>query len=199
MKMKPWEVQYMYQIDRKERARLLKEGIKEEGMTPENVLRQKLFEARYKTGKEGDIDTFIGGWMKLYFMRNATKGLFVKRKVEKQKQEIMEDWQFSLAEQYGEAGEKILYQELFNAAKVYLSLCRKDKNYGSVFIGMGHMKEDKLVEKIASDIYLMAYKIPKETDTVRDFEVFTRAARDAFLSEYDGQRDLLLSMIQEGK
>lgn len=137
--------------------------------------------------------------MKLYFMNNATKGLFTRRKVAKQKKEILDDWQFALAAEYGEAGEEILYQELFNTAKVYLSLCRKDKNYGSVFIGMGHMKEDRLLEKIASDIYLMAYKIPRETDTAEDFTVFTRAATDAFLSEYDGQRDLLMSMIEKGK
>lgn len=199
MTMKPWEVQYMYQIDRKERKRLLEQGIGEDGMTPGNELRQKLYHARYKNGRDGDVDVFIGGWMKLYFMNNATKGLFTKRKVAKQKREILEDWQFDLAAEYGQTGEEILYQELFNTTKVYMALCHKDKNYGSVLLGMGHLKKDRLVEKIAGDIYLMAYKIPGETGTAEDFALFTRAAKDAFLSEYDSQQDLLLSLIEKRK
>ena len=44
MEKKPWVVQYMYEIDRKKRKQILDEAISVEGLTPENELRQKIYE-----------------------------------------------------------------------------------------------------------------------------------------------------------
>lgn len=195
MEKKPWVVQYMYELDRDKRKNILKEAIEAEGMSPENELRSRLIEYRYGKIKDQDVDYFIRGWMNMFYLNNSTKGFFAKKRIEKQKQEIMNDWRFALAEEYGEIGQEVLYEELFNMAHLYIALCKKDKGYGSVILGIGRMKADSLANKIARDVYTMAYETPQNTGTVEDFGVFTRAATDAFIANFDNQRDLLLDRI----
>ncbi len=194
---KPWVVQYMYETDRKKRKVILDRAIEEEGMSPENELRSKLFEARYGIVESRDVDYFIRGWMSLFYMNGSAKGIFGKRKVSKQKEEILADWKVAMCEEYGEIGKTVLYEELFNMAYLYITLCTTDKNYGAILLGLGHMKDEDLVNKIAKDVYTMAYETPESTDTVEDFAIFTQAATDAFCAKFDDEKDLLLKRIPE--
>ena len=197
MEKKPWVVQYMYEIDRKKRKQILDEAISVEGLTPENELRQKIYEKRYDNYNGQDVDHFIAGWMGLYYLKGTTRNIFSKRKIEKTRAEILDNWQVPLTESYGEIGREVLYEELFNMPKVYFDLCRRDKGYNSVLLGLGRIKEDTLTGKIANDVFDVAYQTPADTELVEDFAVFTRAATDAFCSEYDSDRDTLMNQVRK--
>ncbi|MBR0398335.1 MAG: hypothetical protein IJI10_08700 [Eubacterium sp.] len=194
---KQWERDYYRELKREKRKAILDAAILEEGMSPENELRVKLLESRYgkKLEKGQSVDYFIRGWMTLQFLANARKSFGFKRKVRKELASVKADWQLDLAAEYGEAGQKVLYQEFCQLTRVYLDLCQRDRNYGAILFGVGRIKEETLQSKIGRDIYTIAYEIPQEIDAVEDLKLFTDAAArtltDVFPEITDGFYELV--------
>ena len=93
----------------------------------------------------------------------------------------------------------MLYEEFFNMAKLYMQLCEDDKTYGSVLLGLGHMKKEKLIAKIARDIFKAAYEIPLRYEMDQELAAFSRAATDAYYEIYDRQKILLEQLIHGQK
>lgn len=184
-----WERSYCFETKTSKRKKMLEEAIETWGMSPENELRKKLFDARY--GKTGDqnVDYFIRGWMALKFAGANNKGFFGRKRFQKELTGVLSDWKFSFPEKYGALGEKLLYQELSNMTCVYLKLCREDSHYNSILLGIGRMKEADLAGKIARDIYNIAYEIPKECNMEKEFSLFREAAVDVFLEEFPEQSE----------
>ena len=199
MAEKLWVAQYMRETDSLKRAKILQAAIAEEGMLPENELRSKILEARHPLQDGRPIDCFIRGLMHLKFMDGGSMGLFGNKRIEKEKQKVYEDWQIDLVKSYGEVGEEVLYQELFNMAKLYIELCHDDSAYRSVFFGLGRMKEDKLTAKIANEFYKLGYAIPARFDMQEELRPFTRGLTDAFCEIFDRDKDLLLRLVAEQK
>lgn len=194
-----WD-EYYLEVDRELRKELLDAKIAAEGMTPENQLRTRLWEVRYKQrGKDpAEVDYYIRGWLSMHYLQHATGGFFGRRNHDKEKQQILEDWGVSIAAEYGEAGQEILYQELCNMTRLYLNLCKDDKSYSSLLLGLGRMKDSSLINKIAKDVYTLAYEIPRTAGMVEEFQVFTRAATDTFYAIYPKNKAVLHSLIEEG-
>ena len=194
---KQWERDYYRELKREKRKAILDAAILEEGMSPENELRVKLLESRYgkKLEKGQSVDYFIRGWMTLQFLANARKSFGFKRKVRRELASVKADWQLDLAAEYGEAGQKVLYQEFCQLTRVYLDLCQRDRNYGALLFGVGRIKEETLQSKIGRDIYTIAYEIPQEIDAVEDLKLFTDAAArtltDVFPEIADGFYELV--------
>ena len=155
--------------------------------------------ARYRKQGGREVDTFVRGLMNLMYIDNVGQGLFARKRVEKEKQKILEDWQMALAAQYGETGEQVLYEELFNTVRLFMLLCEDDKTYGSVLLGLGRMNKEKLTAKIARDVFRMAYEIPRKHEISKEVAVFTRAATDAYCEMYDRRKNLLLDLISSRK
>ena len=199
MSEKLWVSQYMRETESDRRKEILDQAIAEEGLLPDNELRQKLWDVRYPMQDGRRIDTFIRGWITLAFIDNASQGFFAKKRVEKEKEKVRKDWQLQLASEYGEVGEQVLYEEFFNTAKLYMQLCEDDKTYGSVLLGLGHMKKEKLIAKIARDIFKAAYEVPIRYGMDDELALFTRAATDAYYEVYDRQKILLEQMIHGQK
>lgn len=199
MEEKSWVEQYCLELDKTKRKEILDAAIEAEGQTPETEVRAKLWEARYarRPKETTDVDHYIRGWMTMYYLKNASKGRFGRKSLLKDKAQILDDWNVELVKAYGEAGEKALYQEFCNMTRLYLKLCKDDKTYSSILLGLGRMKEASLVQKMARDIYNLAYVIPQRTDSEEDFRLFTRAATDTFYDVYPNERALLEEMIEK--
>lgn len=198
MEEKQWVERYYRELDRAKRAQILEEAVASEGMTPENELRRKLLDARYSENNGQMVDYFIRGWMNMYFLKSSSKSFFgpSKKKTRRELDSIRSDWQMDLAEQYGEDGRRVLYEEFCNMTLVYMSLCHTDKNYGSILLGIGHMKDESLVAKIARDIYTLAYEVPDQTDTAEEFRLFTEAATAMFCEKYSSQQNELMDRVR---
>ena len=198
MRETTWVEQYYLEVDKEQTKEILDEGIEEEGMTPENELRTKLWEVRYsRQAKEtAEVDHYIRGWMSMYYLKHSSKGFFSKKNYNKEKDQILKDWGVDIAREYGEAGEKVLYQELCNMTRLYLKLCKDDKSYSSILLGIGRMKDSSLVNKIAKDVYTLAYEIPQITNTVDVFRIFTKAATDTFYAVFPKERGVLEALIE---
>ena len=198
---KQWEREYYRELKREKRKSILDAAILEEGMSPENELRSRLLEVRYgkKLEKGQSVDYFIRGWMTLRFLANSSKSLFFKRKNKRELESLRADWQFDLAEEYGETGQKVLYQEFCQLTRVYLDLCQKDKNYGSILFGIGHIKEDSLMGKIGRDIYTVAYEVPQEYGVAEELRLFTDAASRTLTDVFPEITDDFYELVEKNK
>lgn len=193
MEAKSWVEEYYRETDREKRKEILDRGIAEEGMTRENEIRLKFWEGRYETRArdKAQVDRFIRGWMGMSYMHTASRSVLGRKKLEKEKARVLEDWNVPLAESYGEEGQEALYQELCNMTRLYLQLCQEDKSYSSLILGLGTMKKESLINKIALDVFTLAYTVPRFTGTEQVFALFTRAATDVFRETFPKNRDLL--------
>ena len=198
MENKNWVTKYYRELDRDKRKEILDQVIAEEGMSPEKEVRKKLLEERYEQGKRNvQIDRFIRGWMTLAYTQNISGGRFGRKKLMKDRESILKDWNFRLAGEYGEEGEKALYQELHNMTELYLTLCLDDKAYSSMILGIGRMSKSSLTSKIARDVYNMAYVIPRELGMEEELKLFTRAATDVYYEMFPKDRELLEIQIRK--
>ena len=197
MAEKLWVAQYMRETDSIKRKTILDQAVEEEGMLPENELRCALYDARYQVQDGRGIDCFIRGLMLLKFLESSSTGFFGGKRTEREKRKIAEDWQLERAKAYGETGETVLYQEFFNTAKLYIELCRNDSSYRSVLFGLGRMKDEKMIAKLANEFYKLGYTIPARCDMREDLAPFTRALTDAFCELFDRNKDALLNLIAE--
>ncbi|MCI1328349.1 MAG: hypothetical protein LKG53_05010 [Lachnospiraceae bacterium] len=198
MMEKPWETEYYHELQADKRQKLLDEAIAVEGMSPENELRKKLLEARYgkSLGRGRKVDYFIRGWMTLKMIAGNTRN---RKRTARDIRSVMDDWKFELAGQYGEAGNRILYQEFCNMALVYIDLCKKDRTYGAVILGIGRISDDSLTMKIARDIYSTAYDIPDEAGIRDDLRLFTEAATAMVCEALPGVGDDFMEMVSQRK
>lgn len=184
---------YRNTLDRKERRQILADLIAEQGLTPENELRQSLLDARYDTQKGQDVDRFLYGWI-VMGMASHRMGGGGRRK---DCQEALDTWQASKVAEYGEAGRAVWQDELYNVVLLYIDLCQKDKNYNSILWGIGTIKEDSRIAKVAKEVARLAYGVPKDAGMTEEFAPFTAAAREAFLAMYPREQGELDAQVQK--
>ena len=192
-----WVEQYRCEIEKEDRKEILDKAIAEEGLTEENALRKQYFEWRYEKNKKTEVDRFIRGWMSLAYLDNEIKSMFGKKRIKKAIEDIREDFHMDLAAGYGEMGQRVLYDEFYNTARLYISLCEEDKTYNSILLGLGRMKPAKLVAKIAADLYHVSCEIPKEIGMEEELKLFREALTEAFCDTHRKQKNLLLDRLQK--
>ena len=192
-----WVEQYRCEIEKEDRKEILDKAIAEEGLTEENALRKQYFEWRYEKNKKTEVDRFIRGWMSLAYLDNEIKSMFGKKRIKKAIEDIREDFHMDLAAGYGEMGQRVLYDEFYNTARLYISLCEEDKTYNSILLGLGRMKPAKLVAKIAADLYHVSCEIPKEIGMDEELKLFREALTEAFCDTHRKQKNLLLDRLQK--
>ena len=193
-----WIEQYRREPEKEDRLEILEKAIAEEGLTEENALRRQFFEARYEENKAKKlkIDHFIRAWMSLAYLDNESKSFFGTKRIEKEITKIRSDFLLDLAKEHGETGQKVLYDEFYNTARLYMSLCEDDKSYNSILLGLGRMKPAKLVAKIAADLYHVSYEIPKTVGMEEELKPFREALTEAFCDAYSKQKHLMLDRVR---
>ena len=194
-----WVEEYRQEVEKEERKEILDKAIAEEGLTEENALRKQLFEARYESSKKGNIDHFIRGWMSLAYLENETNSLFGKNRIKKEVEQIRSDFCLDLVKEHGETGQKVLYDEFYNTARLYMGLCEEDRTYGAIILGLGRMKPEKLIAKIALDLYKVSSTIPSQIGMYEELEPFRKALTEAFCDAHRKQKHFLLDRIHENK
>ena len=192
-----WVEQYRREPEKEERKEILEKAIAEEGLTEENALRKQFFEERYEEAKSGNIDHFIRGWMSLAYLENEKNSFFAKNRIKKEVDKIREDFNLDLAAKHGEMGQRVLYDEFYNAARLFMHLCEEDRTYGAILLGLGRMKPARLIAKIAWDFYRVAYEIPQAIGMEKELETFRKALTEAFCDTHSKYKHLLLGRLQE--
>lgn len=186
-----WVAEFKREIDRNKRREILAKAREEEGETPQLVLREKIIERRYDKKGDQDIDYGIRGWVLFEGLSRRVYLPGEKKRIRKELDGIKHDWNYDLCAEYGEVGEKALYEELFNITLFYIDLCERDKTYNAILLGLGHIKESRRVEKIAKEIYQNIVVIPEKIGVQEEMKAFCQAAADAFRFKFPAESHLL--------
>ena len=112
--------------------------------------------------------------MTLAYLENETRSFFGKNRIKKEILKIRSDLMLDFAKEHGEMGQKVLYDEYYNTARLYMGLCEEDKSYSSILLGLGRMKPAKLIAKIAADLYHVSCEIPRTIGMEEELKVFIK-------------------------
>ena len=169
-------------ITGEEKKRYLDLGLAEDA-SPENLLRKKLWEVRYtQKGKLTGYDSFMALWMELGYEQKQMGHFFFKGRTKKKMMKLAEGFMFS--EGTTEALQDVLFKEYVNLVEIYINLCQKDKNYKSIVLGVGTMKEESLLYKIAEDVYNTGCGAAILSGMTEQYELLMRATKSAFLDAF---------------
>ncbi len=148
-----------------------------------NQLRKKLWEKRFtKKGKLTGYDAFMAQWMELGYEQKQMGHFFGKGRARKKMARIAEELMFK--EAVNEELEEVLFREYVNLVQVYISLCQKDKNYKCIILGVGTMKDESLLHKIAVDIYTTGCGAALQGSMTEEYSLLMRATQAAFLESF---------------
>jgi hypothetical protein len=148
-----------------------------------NQLRKKLWEARYtKKGQLTGYDAFMAQWMELGYQQKQLEHVFGKGRARKKLKKIAQN--LMMEEGTTEELREVLFREYVNLIAVYIDLCQKDKNYKSVILGMGTMKDETLVHKIANDVYRTGCGAAILGNMTEELQLVMQAAKSAYLLSF---------------
>ena len=184
-----WIAEYKKETDRERRRRILEREKEAHEGEPEYEVRSKLWDGRYGKKNGHAIDYGIRGWVNLQGLKRRVYLPGESKRLRKEIDEIKKDWQFETCEEYGEAGEKALYDELFNLSLFYFELCERDKTYNSVVLGLGHITDERRAVKIAKEVCEITEIIPESLSISEEFAVFIKAAKEALVYKYPETSD----------
>lgn len=199
VKMSAWPECYYRESDGLIRRSYLEEADRENLTPEENKIRHLLWERRYPGLMEGSKsnvkDAFLRSWFDFRYAADSVGSIFLSKKTEKQIEESLKSIGFSAVKEYGEMGEKLLYDELYHMAMLYISLCREDKNYGSLVFGMGKVSEDRLISRIATELARVAVYVPEMLNMTEECRLWTKAIEAAFRDAYPDQSGYLEAAV----
>ncbi|MFV0528024.1 MAG: DUF6553 family protein [Lachnospiraceae bacterium] len=193
---------YYEELNAVKRKQLLEEAIQAESQNEINDLRLELWNKRYfgRITRKSDtpMDAYIKLWMTLKYAVLNKPGIFgykpLKREVTKHLKDI------SLA-QTGDLADAIMQQEWYNAACVYLDLCLNDRQYTSTLMKIISLKEEQIREKLAKDIFDVAYRSPIVLGMEEELKLMKRAALRAYHETFPQDRylDVLIAEFEESE
>ena len=164
------------------------EQLLQNDVSEENLYRKHIWEARYcKNGTFIDQDIFLNALLELSCQEEKLTSFFSKHKAQKTMRSICST--FLLDQSLSQAQTDVLYQELKNVVSIYIELCRSDKKYGSVLMGLGTLKEADLSYKIAKQIYTIVCGTARICQMDEVFSLLSQAGKDSFISYFPGEAD----------
>ncbi len=175
--------EYFKKVSPKKRKKLLDEMTPEEEGVDEEYLDQvkKLFDERYSTDKKGNyVDHFVKVFLDFKFIENNRSAKMAKKRNEKQ---VLNDIHTLCLDRGDEYNREILYREMCNLTRTYISLCKDDHNYNSVVFGLGKISEERQSANIYNDLESAMEVIDEYSVEPRETLVFKEALMDM-------QRDL---------
>lgn len=186
-----WVERFYYETEQEDREELLEQGLKEDGMTKENEFRQKLWEYRYVPLKreKGPVDHFIRAFLTIDTLGRTKPGFFNNRAIKKDIASLRTILAMDLAEEYGELGKTLHYEEMKHLARTYITICLDDKNFSTMILGVGKLSKDTLNEKIADKIYSLARVVPKMHQFEEQVEPFTQALIEVYFEMFPKKAD----------
>jgi len=182
-----WISEYKKETDRSRRWIILEREREEHSDDPEFEIREKLWKARYDKKNGMDIDYGIRGWMNLQSTKRRLYLPGERKRLRKEIDGVKADWQFPLCGEYGETGDRALYDELFNISLFYFDICERDKTYNSIVLGLGHISDERRADKIAREVKEMTVTIPGTLEITGELAPFIKAAQDAFRYKFPNE------------
>lgn len=185
--MENWPYEYYKERDAIERKKLL-DAAMERGIDPEgDKIRKMLWEMRYIfSEKTGELiqDNYLKAWMDFRFAVGKTNSFFQGKRIVKEAKDDLEAMGFEAVKEYGELGQKVLYDELYHLVNLYIQLCSEDRNYGSIILGLGKMNKESYVAKVAKEVHEVTSRMPKNLGMEEYCALLKKAGQEAFYDAF---------------
>lgn len=148
--------------------------------------REKLFLSRYIKKKDQYTDRYIANFYRLRMLSAENPGLFGKRSTIREVNELLGvlccgcDTESSMEAE-------LCFLELKHAIRVYIGICKRDKQYCSVLLGQGRKKASSVLSKIVHDFENMTVVFPRklqlEKNAYEKIDYLKKAIAEAFHEE----------------
>ncbi len=172
---------YYEEIDPEKRCEIFRQLSGEAEDDSRNVLRKKLFKLRHTDPKRPDRKVDLGVWQMVVLPAHL-KGIFSMRQATiNHIRESMTIMGMDERVPGDEVADSIIYWEIRNTAKRYLSTCDGPKYARKLFGVMASSDEEKLA-KTAKDIWMMTAGVPQKFAMEEEMQIFCDAVKDEFFS-----------------
>ncbi len=195
-RLSDWPETFYEEIDARTRMHLL-DLADEAGLTPdENPVRRKILALRYEKADDGKTyaDRFLRVFMELKYVFDSGAHTLFRKSKEKQIRRALETIEYRSYSDADDLTHDLYCNELLHMGRLYINLCRTDKQYGSVILGIGRMKKESLTEKIARDIHTSSIAIPAQYGMTEELKDWSRALQEAFRMMFPASADLLYAL-----
>ncbi len=149
-------------------------------------LREKLYDYRFYTQKYGKdtviCDRFLAFWVNTqYYSKTIEKSRFRLRLARKNLVNALSDKKLSGVFDGKWPDERVIYEQLYGAARRYLFSCQSDKTYSSLMFGFVSLKPAQLTEKMLADFADAFLCFLWRCGFFGDFPIVCKAAYDAWM------------------
>lgn len=190
-----WPQAYYLPTEGDERKKALDKAVSK-GLEPEkNQIRKEIWERRY--GEQEGVDRFLTGWLNLSYYANVVRNNLMAKFHKNDMAQTQKYLCYDIVKKYGKDGEEVLFMELYHLVDFYIDICLRDKKYGGIILGLGTMKEERLIEKIANDIYRVSYCVPSALGIMDEHELLAKAAVQCYFNRFPGAKDSLNKLLNE--
>ncbi|HHX18856.1 MAG TPA: hypothetical protein GX728_00255 [Clostridiaceae bacterium] len=116
--------------------------------------RMKSFRYFPLEGRKEMGDRFLLPWLYCHVYASGKRGKGEVKRAFKEIRRFFEQKELqSIRKDAGLDGDRIIEEEIFDSANVYLTICRDDDGFGRKLFGLMRMKPDEKEEKIIRDVY----------------------------------------------
>lgn len=165
----------------------------------ENQIRKELYNLRYSRkskNKDGELaDGYIGLWMEIRLAANSIHGFFGSRNVRKMLSKQLKHLGILEFMEKGDLEKNLLYDEFYHMAALYIDSSRKDRSYTTTIMGLMPLKEEAIYDKLAEDVFNVAYLVPRSAGMENELSLFSRAIVDAMNDILPESREYLEQMV----
>ncbi len=189
-----WPDDYYSTTDADKRKELLEYAIGQELEPEKNKIRMELWEKRY--GVKAGVDQFLAAWINLIYYSNMVKGKRIARWHKKEIDKLIGSMCFDIVERDGEAAEELLYLEFYHMLDFYMDICQTDKKYTGIILGLGTMSQDRVVQKIATEFFRVAYCVPDMIKSMKEYEIVRRAVVDCFAAKFPNSAGAIEELVR---
>ncbi len=166
---------YYYEFDPVKRKEILDNDPPEPDEEPYLEQIRNLFSIRYTINRDGSYkDTFIGALISFQFIADRDRQIGKHQRA----REVKKGMHILCLDRGNEFDPQILYMEMYHLVYLYICSCMEDHQYGSVFLGIGRMKETKITGKIRHEMTEIWDLISDYTDGNEGYRILTTAIRN---------------------
>jgi hypothetical protein len=198
-----WPDSYYQERDPKKRQAMLELAL-EEGLSPEeDRIRKELFKIRYpefeKSNGQYIKDIYLAAWLTFRSIGNGLDGILSIRKLNvKEIRAELKRMGFEAMSAYGKKGEDLLFLELRHLATLYFYLCREDRQYGSIILGIGTMGDESIAARAGAEAFEVGFYVPKKMGMEEECRLWTRAVSAGY-AEVFPDSGFLEQKLESGK
>lgn len=181
-----WPQAYYLPTEGKTRKIALDRAIAEELEPEKNKIRKEIWERRYND--PAGVDRFLAGYMNFNYYAAVVKNSWTVKFHKKDIKRTQEYLCYDIPDKYGAEGEAVLYLELYHMLDYYIDICLRDKKYSGLLMGLGTMKKEKLINKIADDLFKTSCCLPDGLELLPAHELFKKAAKQCFYNRFPNNK-----------